>query len=76
MKSRRMKKKLTHWNLFLHHVLYYCKNKIIQNRSWSIPFITLFILSYLFHLSKDNSEKESQVKKENEEIEIDSIFSK
>ena len=64
-------KKLTHWNLFIHHVLYYCKSKIINHRSLSIPLITLFILSYLFHSSK---KEDNEVEKEEEEI--DSIFSK
>lgn len=65
-------RKLTHWNLFIHHVLFYCKNKLIINRSWSIPFITIFILSYLFHSSK----REVEVEVEKEKEEIDSIFSK
>lgn len=43
------------------------------NRSWSIPLITLFVLSYLFHSSKKENEVE-EVEKEKEEI--DTIFSK
>ncbi len=67
-------KKLTHWNLFLHHVLYYCKNKLILHRSWTLPLITIFVLSYLFHSTKVSP----YIKKEEEQeqkTEIDSIFS-
>jgi hypothetical protein len=65
-------KKLTHWNLFLHHVIYYCRNKMINHRSWSIPLITIFILSYLFYNQK-YEDKSEDYQNENE---FDKIFSK
>ncbi len=65
-------KKLTHWNLFLHHVIYYCRNNIIHHRSWSIPLITILILSYLFHIQKH----EENPKDYSNENDFEKIFSK
>ena len=67
-------KKLTHWNLFLHHVIYHCKNKIMNHRSWSIPLITIFVLSYLFHHQKHDEEIPKD--KSNDDEDFEKIFSK